>query len=168
VRLWAGKTVIEEVVEITAELMNAVELLLPQLSSIAPLPSQLEMEDIIASPRNALFIARDPDKNDEIVGMATLVIFRTPVGLQAWIEDVVVDQGARGKGFGAALTQACIQYAASAGAYGVNLTSRPARQAANRLYQRMGFVRRETNVYYYPLPPSPNPSPHTGEGESIG
>ena len=148
---------IEEVVEVTDELMAAVELLLPQLSPSPAAPARrLEMEDIIASPRNALFIARDPDQNDEIVGMATLAMYRTPTGLHAWIEDVVVDEGARGKGFGAALTQACIQAAASAGAHGVNLTSRPARQAANRLYQRMGFVRRETNVYYYPLTLTPD------------
>jgi ribosomal protein S18 acetylase RimI-like enzyme len=142
---------IEEVVEVTDELMTAVGQLFPQLSSIAPLPGRLEMENIIASPRNALFIARDPDQNDGIIGMATLAIYRTPTGLHAWIEDVIVDEGSRGKGFGAALTQACIQYAARAGAHGVNLTSRPARQAANRLYQRMGFVKRETNVYYYSL-----------------
>jgi len=115
------------------------------------------MEDIIASPRSALFIARDPDRNDEIVGIATLAMYRTPTGLHAWIEDVVVDEGSRGKGFGAALTQSCIQYAASAGAHGVNLTSRPARQAANHLYQRMGFNQRETNVYFYPLAPVAEP-----------
>jgi ribosomal protein S18 acetylase RimI-like enzyme len=142
---------IEEVVEVTDELMAAVELLLPQLSPNTSLPSRLEMEDIIASPRNTLLIARNPDQNDEIVGIASLAMYRTPTGLHAWIEDVVVDENSRGKGFGAALTQACIQVAASAGVYGVNLTSRTARQAANRLYQRMGFIRRETNVYFYPL-----------------
>jgi ribosomal protein S18 acetylase RimI-like enzyme len=142
---------IEEIVDVTDELMAAVGQLLPQLSASAPLPSRSEVEELVASPQNALFIARDPDQDDDIVGMATLALFRTPTGLHAWIEDVVVSQGARGKGFGAALTQACIQSAARAGAQGVNLTSRPARQAANRLYQRMGFVKRETNVYYYPL-----------------
>ena len=85
-------------------------------------------------------------------------MYRSLSGLHAWIEDVVVDEGARGKGFGAALTLACIQYAVRAGAHGVNLTSRPAREAANRLYQRMGFIRRETNVYYYPLAPAAEPN----------
>ena len=146
---------IEELVEVTDELMAAVELLLPQLSPNVPLPSRLEMEDILASPRNTLLIARDPDQNDEIVGIATLAMYRTPTGLHAWIEDVVVDENSRGKGFGAALTQACIQVAASNRAHGVNLTSRPTRQAANRLYQHMGFIRRETNVYYYSLTPIP-------------
>jgi len=144
---------IEEVVEITGEVIEAVGQLLPQLAPNTPLPGQSEMEEIIASPHNALFIARDPDQNDEIVGIAALAMYRTPTGLHAWIEDVVVDESAHGRGFGAALVQACIQTAARAGAHGVNLTSRPARQAANRLYQRMGFIRRETNVYYHRLTP---------------
>jgi ribosomal protein S18 acetylase RimI-like enzyme len=144
---------IVEAVEVTDELMAAVGQLLPQLSPGVPLPSRLELEELLAAPRNALFIARDPDRNDDIVGIAMLAMYRTPTGLHAWIEDVVVDENARGKGFGAALTQACIQYAARAGAHGVGLTSRPARQAANRLYRRMGFKRRETNVYFYPLAP---------------
>jgi ribosomal protein S18 acetylase RimI-like enzyme len=149
---------IEAVVEITDELMAAIELLLPQLSPIASLPTQLDLQEMIASPNNALFIARDPEQNHVIVGAAALVMYRTPTGLHAWIEDVVVDECSRGKGFGAALTQACIQVAERAGAHGVNLTSRPARQAANHLYQRMGFVKRETNVYYYPLGDSPSPT----------
>jgi ribosomal protein S18 acetylase RimI-like enzyme len=140
---------IEEVTEVTDELMAAVALLLPQLSPTAALPTRTEMEDLLASPFNALFIARDPDRDDDIVGIAALAMYRTPTGLHAWIEDVVVDENSRGKGFGAALTQACLQSAVKAGAHGVNLTSRPARQAANYLYQRMGFTRRETNVYYY-------------------
>ena len=149
---------IEEVVEVTDELMAVVGQLLPQLSPTTALPSRHEMEEMISSPFNTLLVARDPDQNDEIVGIATLAMYRTPTGLHAWIEDVVVDENSRGKGFGAALTQACIQAAASAGAHGVNLTSRPARQAANRLYQRMGFVRRETNVYYYPLSSAAEPN----------
>jgi ribosomal protein S18 acetylase RimI-like enzyme len=148
-----GETLIEEAIEVTDELMTVIGLLLPQLSSFATLPSRPEMGDILASPHNSLFIARDPERNDDIVGIAVLVMYRTPTGLHAWIHDVVVDKDSRGKGFGAALTQACIQYADRAGAHGVNLTSRPARQAANRLYQRMGFIQRETNVYYYPLTP---------------
>jgi ribosomal protein S18 acetylase RimI-like enzyme len=142
---------IAEVTKITGELVDAFARLMPQLSPNFPPPGIGELEDILASPRNALFIARDPERNDVIVGAATLCMYCSPTGLHAWIEDVVVDEGSRGKGFGAALTQACIQRAAEAGAHGVNLTSRPARQAANRLYQRMGFIRRETNVYWYPL-----------------
>ena len=142
---------IEEVAEVTDELVAALGQLLPQLSTSVPMPGRSELEEMVASPQIALFIARDPEQDGEIVGTAALAMYRTLTGLHAWIEDVVVEEGTRGKGFGAALTQACIQYAARAGAHGVNLTSRPARQAANRLYQRIGFIQRETSVYYYPL-----------------
>ena len=82
-----------------------------------------------------------------IVGALTLVLFRIPTGLRAWIEDVIVDEAARGRGIGEALNQAAIERARAAGARTVDLTSRPSREAANRLYQRLGFVERETNVY---------------------
>ncbi len=87
-----------------------------------------------------------------IVGMLTLVTFRLPTGVRAWIEDVVVDSGSRGRGVGEALTQAAIELAAARGAQTVELTSRPSREAANRLYRRMGFEPRETNVYRFRLP----------------
>jgi len=86
------------------------------------------------------------------VGMLTLVTFRLPTGVRAWIEDVVVDSGSRGRGVGEALTQAALEIAADRGAQTVDLTSRPSREAANRLYHRMGFEPRETNVYRFPLP----------------
>jgi ribosomal protein S18 acetylase RimI-like enzyme len=87
-----------------------------------------------------------------IVGTLTLAIFRIPTGLRAWIEDVVVDERARGRGVGAALTNAAIRLASDQGARTVDLTSRPSREAANRLYQRLGFVARETNVYRFDGP----------------
>jgi ribosomal protein S18 acetylase RimI-like enzyme len=87
-----------------------------------------------------------------IVGMLTLVTFRLPTGVRAWIEDVVVDGGSRGRGVGEALTLAALEIAADRGAQTVDLTSRPSREAANRLYRRMGFEPRETNVYRFPLP----------------
>jgi ribosomal protein S18 acetylase RimI-like enzyme len=91
-----------------------------------------------------VFVAR-VDSN--IVGSLTLVTFRIPTGIRAWIEDVVVDESARGHGVGEALNQAAIQEARQKGAVTVDLTSRPSREAANRLYQRIGFVQRDTNVY---------------------
>ena len=87
-----------------------------------------------------------------IVGMLTLVTFRLPTGVRAWIEDVVVDSGSRGQGVGEALTQAAIELATARGAQTVDLTSRPSREAANRLYRRMGFEPRETNVYRFRFP----------------
>ena len=81
----------------------------------------------------------------------TLVLFRIPTGVRAWIEDVVVDTEARGMGIGQALNEYAIQMAEQAGAKTIDLTSRPSREAANRLYQRLGFVARETNVYRYTI-----------------
>ena len=81
--------------------------------------------------------------------MLTLVVFRIPTGVRAWIEDVVVDAAVRGRGVGEALSQAALTRAAAAGARTVDLTSRPSREAANRLYRRLGFVPRETNLYRY-------------------
>lgn len=137
---------IERATTITDEIMSAFERLLPQLSR-ARLPSRAELEDLVASPACSLLIVRDP----EIVGTLTLATFRTPTGYHAWIEDVVVDSAARGRGIGEALTRAALDRARELGAHEVNLTSRPTREAANRLYQRIGFQLRNTNVYRYDL-----------------
>jgi ribosomal protein S18 acetylase RimI-like enzyme len=96
-------------------------------------------------------VARDPDRGGQIVGSLTLVVFRIPTGVRAWIEDVVVDAAARGRGVGQALNQAALDRARAAGATTVDLTSRPSREAANRLYRRLGFAERTTNVYRYDL-----------------
>jgi ribosomal protein S18 acetylase RimI-like enzyme len=98
-----------------------------------------------------LFVARE---RGEIIGTLSLALFRIPTGLRAWIEDVIVDSAARGKGVGEALNRAAIDHAAKAGARTIDLTSRPSREAANRLYQRIGFKLRETNVYRYDIPDS--------------
>jgi ribosomal protein S18 acetylase RimI-like enzyme len=107
---------------------------------------------MIVSPATTLFLARDGE-DGPIVGTLTLVVFRIPTGVRAWIEDVIVTEDARGQGCGQALNRAALSAAADAGARTVDLTSRPSRDAANRLYQRMGFVQRETNVYRYELNP---------------
>jgi ribosomal protein S18 acetylase RimI-like enzyme len=137
---------IQRVTEVNDELMSALERLIPQLST-ALVPTRAEVEALVASQASTLLIARDP----QIVGALTLVVFRTPTALHAWIEDVVVDAAARGRGIGEALSRAGIALAQDLGANEVNLTSRPAREAANRLYQRIGFQRRDTNVYRYAL-----------------
>ena len=142
---------IEVVDEITEELVAALAQLLPQLSARGWLPTRDELEQIIASSQTILFVARDPQHAGAIVGTAALVMYRTLNALHARIEDLIVNEGSRGKGFGAALAQACVQAATRAGAQDVSLTCRPARAAANRLYQRMGFTQLETNVYYYPI-----------------
>jgi ribosomal protein S18 acetylase RimI-like enzyme len=106
---------------------------------------------MVTSPAIVQLIARDPEREGHIVGTLTLAMFRIPTGLRAWIEDVIVDNESRGKGIGEALTRAALEKAREAGARTVDLTSRPSREAANRLYQRVGFVRRDTNTYRYDL-----------------
>jgi ribosomal protein S18 acetylase RimI-like enzyme len=143
----AGEIRIEEATELYDGLPEAVDRLVRQLSRSSPPPSLPELDELIGSPACHLLLARDAD--GAIVGMLTLAVFRIPTGLRAWIEDVVVDEEARGRGVGAALTNAAIRIAGERGARTVDLTSRPSREAANRLYQRLGFVQRETNVYRF-------------------
>ncbi len=140
---------IVEATEVTPELVAAFAKLIPQLSSSNPPPTAAELAEIIASPATQLLVAHDDDGT--ILGALTLALFRIPTGLRAWIEDVVVDDAARGKGVGEAINQDALRRAREAGATTVDLTSRPSREAANRLYQRIGFKARTTNVYRYDL-----------------
>lgn len=132
--------------EVTPELVDEFARLIPQLSRSSPPPTAAELGEIVSSPASTLLLAVE---DGVLLGSLTLVVFRIPTGLRAWIEDVVVDDAARGKGVGAALNVRAIELAADQGARTVDLTSRPSREAANRLYQRLGFERRETNVYRY-------------------
>lgn len=130
------------------DLLDAFRTLIPQLSRSSPPPGPDELREMLDAPGTAIFVA---SLDRAIVGTLTLVVFRIPTGMRAWIEDVVVDDAARGHGAGEALTRAAIDHASSLGARTVDLTSRPSRQVANRLYQRMGFEARETNVYRYTI-----------------
>jgi ribosomal protein S18 acetylase RimI-like enzyme len=149
---------VEEATEATAEVVEALARLVPQLSSSSPPPTAEEVAEIVASPATVLFIARLAGEGDQegvassIAGALTLVLFRIPTGMRAWIEDVVVDSSARARGVGEALNLAALDRAYDAGARSVDLTSRPSREAANRLYQRLGFEPRETNVYRHVHP----------------
>jgi ribosomal protein S18 acetylase RimI-like enzyme len=144
---------IEEAQSFTPGLARAMAELIPQVSESAPLPSEDELKAIVSSPVTRLLLARD--EAGSIVGTLTLVVFRIPTGVGAWIEDVVVDEQARRQGVGEALMTAAIQLAEESGARHLNLTSRPDREAANRLYRRLGFDHRETNVYRLMLPAPP-------------
>ena len=139
---------IEIATVVTNDVVSAFERLIPQLSSSSPAPSREHLERIVSSDSCSLLIAKD---GDQIVGSLTLVVFPIPTGARAWIEDVVVDSSARGKGVGEALNLAALKIAREQGAVTVDLTSRPSREAANRLYQRIGFVKRDTNVYRFDL-----------------
>ena len=144
---------VEEATTVTHDLRAAVERLVPQLSRSAVIPGDRELAEIVDSPASILLVARDVDGT--IVGSLTLVVFRIPTGVRAWIEDVVVDEEARGRGVGEALSREALSRAAAAGARTVDLTSRPSREAANRLYRRLGFVERDTNVYRWSGPSAP-------------
>jgi ribosomal protein S18 acetylase RimI-like enzyme len=143
---------VEQCESVTDELVEAMERLIPQLSSSSPPPTAAELTEIVESEATHLLVARDgdgPGLGGEVVGSMTLVVFRIPTGVRAWIEDVVVDAAARGQGVGEALNRSALEVAERRGARTVDLTSRPSREAANRLYRRLGFVERETNVYRY-------------------
>ena len=131
---------------VDADVVEAFARLIPQLSRSSAAPDAEVLQGIVDHDACTLLLARDGDR---IVGSMTLVVFPIPTGVRAWIEDVVVDDAARGKGVGAALNIRALEIAAEMGAKTVDLTSRPSREAANRLYQRLGFVARETNVYRY-------------------
>jgi ribosomal protein S18 acetylase RimI-like enzyme len=145
-----GSVRVEEVQSVDEELLVAMTALLPQLSSSAPPPTIDELQAIVASPATVLFAARDSD--GRVLGSLTLALFRVPTGMRAWIEDVVVDSDTRGRGVGAALVRAALARAGASGVRTVDLTSRPSREEANRLYQHLGFVSRETNVYRWSEP----------------
>jgi len=137
---------VEVVRNVTADLVEAFDRLLPQLSrNAAPLDADA-LARLIEWDGNHLLAAR---VDRRILGVLTLVMFPIPTGLRAWIEDVVVDEAGRGQGIGAALTTEAIRLAQVAGARTVDLTSRPSRQAANRLYERLGFQLRDSKVYRY-------------------
>ena len=137
---------IEHATAVDDELVDAFARLIPQLSSSSPPPTHDALAAIVESPDAVLFLAR---LDGRIVGSLTLVLYRIPTGLKAVIEDVVVDTSAARQGIGEALSRAALDEARRRGAKDVSLSSRPSREAANRLYQRIGFHRRDTNVYRY-------------------
>lgn len=139
---------VEVLDEVTDEVSAAYNRLLPQLSQSAEPLDKATLHNLVTHEANTVLIARTPDT---IVGTLTLVTFPSLSGLRARIEDVVVDESARGQGIGAALTEEALRQAQTAGARTVDLTSRPNRAAANHLYQRLGFQPRDSNVYRYTI-----------------
>ena len=142
-------TVQVEVIEkVTGEVVDAFGRLLPQLSKSAPPLGQAELDALVQYPANTVLVARSAGA---ITGTLTLVMFPLPTGVRAWIEDVVVDESARGQGIGEALTHEALRIAREAGVRTVDLTSRPARVAAGRLYERLGFKIRDSRLYRFTL-----------------
>lgn len=150
---------VELIEQSSPELVAAMERLIPQLSrSAKPLTAE-QTQALVDQDSVYLFVFRTDkpviaaDGNeveaDTILGMLSLATFAIPTGVRAWVEDVVVDAGTRGMGAGQQLVEAAVAHAQKIGARTVDLTSRPSREAANRLYRRCGFELRETNVYRY-------------------
>ena len=143
-----GLMVTIEVVDVVEDdIVEAFAKLIPQLSRSSPAPDQETLQRIARSEASTLLVARDDDGS--VLGSMTLAMFEIPTGVRAWIEDVVVDEAARGQGVGQLLNERALEIAQESGAKTVDLTSRPSREAANRLYKRIGFEQRDTNVYRY-------------------
>jgi ribosomal protein S18 acetylase RimI-like enzyme len=140
---------IGKVSEATEELQGAMQRLIPQLAAHKIPPTLEELENLIKSESSTLLAARDPDENGAIAGILSLIIYRVPTGRRSIIEDVVVDENMRRRGVGRALIRYAIELAREAGADGVSLTSNSQREAANQLYQSIGFQLRKTNPYFY-------------------
>jgi len=138
---------IEVVTQADEKLWDAFQRLVPQLTSNNPPPARDDLAALVKSESSTLLLARADDGS--IIGAANLTVYRVPTGIRAIIEDVIVDESARGQGIGEALVRRALEIARQKGASGVSLTSNPKRKAANVLYQKMGFTRRETNAYYF-------------------
>lgn len=138
---------IEIVTKADDELFDAFQRLIPQLTKNNPPPSRDDLTALVRDSSSTLMVARND--NGDIVGALTLAVYRVPTGIRSIIEDVVVDVSTRGTGVGEALMLQAIEIAREKGAANISLTSNPMRVAANRLYLRVGFVKRETNAYVY-------------------
>jgi ribosomal protein S18 acetylase RimI-like enzyme len=139
---------IERITEADDALVASVAALLPQLAPHRTPPDLVTLRELLAAPLTYLLVAR-PDDGGDVLGMLTLLLYRIPTGFRGWIHDVVVDGDARGRGIGEALTLEALRIARDEGAIAVELTTRPEREAANRLYRRLGFEPRDTNCYVW-------------------
>ena len=140
---------IEKVSEVTHEILEAVQQLTAEIGSHKAPPTLDELTALVNSEASTLWLARYPDQNGAFVGMLTISIYRVPTGIRSIVEDVAVDSNYRRKGIAKALMQTVIEFARQAGTNGVALTSNPKREAANLLYQSMGFEKRNTNAYFF-------------------
>ena len=136
---------------VTQELHEALQQLIPQLGAHKISPNLQELNELVTSKSSTLLVAREPAENSSIAGVLCLTIYRVPTGLRSIIEDVIVDEKMRRHGIGEALVRKAIELARDAGAEEVSLTSNPQCEAANQLYQSMGFELRKTNPYFYKL-----------------
>ena len=139
---------ISEIQQADEAVLTSVNRLLPQLSKSAKLIDIKQLNRLTESECTRLYFAKE---GTEVLGMLSLVVFPIPTGFKAWIEDVVVDERARGKGVGKALMKKALAEAENLGTKSIDLTSRPSRETANKLYQSIGYQERATNVYRYKI-----------------
>ena len=137
---------VERVTEATDEIVDAFARLVPQLSPDRTGPTRGHLAEVLSAPGTIVLIARD---EETIAGTLTLLLYRIPTGVRGWIHDVVVDEDARGRGVGEVLMREALEIAREAGAENVHLTTRRSREAAHRLYARIGFVQRESDVFVW-------------------
>lgn len=150
-----------QVTQVSDELVEAFQRLIPQLSQACAPPTRDELCAIVAAPGTVLLIARDREHANGIVGTITLILYRVPTGVRAWFEDLVVDHAAQHRGIATSLFRVGIERAIAAGATRIDLTCKPSREEAHRLYPRLGFRQRNTLVYRYDLTQATNASANT-------
>ena len=136
---------IEHVTEASDGLVSTIRALLPQLTEARTPPTLEQLQDVVSN--QTLLVARDDAGS--VLGTLTFVLYRVSSGVKGRIEDVIVDESARDHGVGEALVREGMRLANEAGVLMLELTSMPYRQSANRLYRRLGFVRKPTNVYVW-------------------
>jgi GNAT superfamily N-acetyltransferase len=136
---------VEAVREATPEVHEALARLLPQLNPGLPVPDMARLERLVADPDVTLLVAKD---GDEIVGTTTVIVYTTPFWIKARLDEVVVDVAARGQGVGEALVKAALDVGRGQGAQVAELQSGRGRnrEAAHRLYERLGFKIRDSDV----------------------
>lgn len=140
---------IQIVTQADDELYEAFQRLIPQLTNNNPPPSLDLLLSLLRDESSTLLVARD--ESNKIIGALTLIVYKVPTGIRSIIEDVIVDESARGKKVGEQLMLKAIEIAQKKEASNISLTSNPHRLAANRLYIKLGFQKRETNVYQMKL-----------------
>jgi ribosomal protein S18 acetylase RimI-like enzyme len=137
---------VERITEAMEEFVDAFARLVPQLSPGRAGPTLAELATVVSAPGTNVLVARD---GDSIVGTLTLLVYRIPTGARGWIHDVVVDESARGQGAGAALVDEALRIAEAAGVASVHLTARAHREAAHRMYRRLGFAEHPSEVFVW-------------------
>lgn len=137
---------IERVTSSNKEVLNALNVLIPQMGSDSKLIYKKDLDRILDDKNINLLILK---KGLSIVASATLAVVPTPSNVLGFVEDVVVDEDYRGNGYGKLLMQEVIDIAKKANVKQIKLQSNSKRVSANVLYKKLGFIAFDTNSYNY-------------------